>query len=105
MLKQPEFIGTFKSSCGDGVGKNASSRKVSGIYRENTGVFDDDDFDELIGDRDEGVINPVLVAPGREFQCHENNLRFINDKTHSLRQSGQQYSFHPMNRRVESLQE
>jgi hypothetical protein len=38
----------------------------------------------MIGDPDEGPV-AQLIAPGRDFTCHDNNLRIISER--SLRSS------------------
>lgn len=75
-----------------------------GVHTQGTCAFNEEDFDEMIGDPDEGPVQQ-LIAPGRNFNCHENNLRYITEKTFSLKTSQAQRSFHPIQRQVESLEE
>jgi hypothetical protein len=93
---------------------------VGGVEKQFTCAFNDDDFDEMMGDVD-GEASAYLVEPGRDFTCHSNNLRAVTERMTAFQpmagglminpihneiqvsQQCSQWSFHPLNRQAESL--
>lgn len=54
-----------------------------GIDRAFTCAFNEDDFDEMMGELD-GEPSAFLVAPGRHLEVHSNNLRELHSLSNNL---------------------